>query len=210
MIKEKFGENLERAIDSGLPILLKKPIDPNLLSVAGAVVCCASAVALGMGEFFLGSILLGVGGLFDLLDGVVARHFGIATPFGAFLDSTLDRLVDMVVLLALVVHYALSENITMSTVSGVALVASVLTSYSKARGEAMGISLPGGFVERGERIFVLAAGGFFGLMEPALWLLSVASVVTVVQRFEGARRGLSQEGPEKATEGESGEWAHEK
>ena len=58
--------------------------------------------------------------------------------------------------------------------------------------------------------FVLAAGGFFGLMEPALWLLSVASVVTVVQRFEGARRGLSQEGPEKATEGESGEWAHEK
>ena len=74
----------------------------------------------------------------------------------------------------------------------------------------MGISLPGGFVERGERIFVLAAGGFFGLMEPALWLLSVASVVTVVQRFEGARRGLSQEGPEKATEGESGEWAHEK
>ena len=120
MIKEKFGQNLERVIDSGLPILLKRPIDPNLLSTAGAVVCCASALALGMGEFFIGSILLGVGGLFDLVDGVVARHFGVATPFGAFLDSTLDRLVDMVVLLALVVHYALAADTTMAYVSGVA------------------------------------------------------------------------------------------
>ncbi|MEE3327091.1 MAG: CDP-alcohol phosphatidyltransferase family protein [Myxococcota bacterium] len=210
MIKEKFGENLERAIDSGLPILLKRPIDPNLLSVAGAAVCCASAVALGMGEFFLGSVLLGVGGLFDLIDGVVARHFGIATPFGAFLDSTLDRLVDMVVLLALVVHYALAENATMACVAGVVLVASVLTSYIKARGESMGISLPGGFVERGERIFVVAAGGFFGLMEPALWLLAIASVATVVQRFEGARRGLSHEAQDPEKESSGGEWVHEK
>lgn len=210
MIKEKFGQNLERAIDSGLPILLKRPIDPNLLSTVGAVVCCASAFALGMGEFFIGSILLGIGGLFDLVDGVVARHFGVATPFGAFLDSTLDRLVDMVVLLALVVHYALTGDTTMVYVGGLVLVASVLTSYIKARAEAMGISLPGGIVERGERIFLVAAGGFFGLMEPALWLLALASVATVIQRFEAARRGLSHEVQDPEAEGNEGEWVHEK
>ena len=212
MIKEKFGENLERALESALPVLLKRPIDPNLLSVGGAVVCCASAVALGMGEFFIGSILLGVGGLFDLVDGVVARHFDVVTRFGAFLDSTLDRLGDMVVLLALVIHFGLADNVTMASVSGFVLVASVLTSYTKARAEAMGIALPGGFVERGERIFLLAAGGFFGLMEPTLWILAVGSLTTVVQRFEAARRGLAQEdehGDEKK-ESSRGEWVHEK
>ena len=126
------------------------------------------------------------------------------------LRSEVDRLVDMVVLLALVVHYAVTGDTTMAYVSGVVLVASVLTSYIKARAEAMGISLPGGFVERGERIFVVAAGGFFGLMGPALWLLAIASVATVVQRFEAARRGLSHEAEEPEAEGNEGEWVHEK
>ena len=210
MIKEKFGEQVERAIQAGLPVLFKRPIDPNWLSLSGAVVCCAAAVALGMGEFVIGGLLLGLGGLFDLVDGTMARHFGVATAFGAFLDSTLDRLVDMVVLLALVIHYALTGHETLCGVAGVGLVASVLTSYTKARAEAMGVSLPGGIIERGERVLLIAAGGVFGLMGPALWVLAVGSTATVVQRFESARRHLGQEREKGDADERSGEWVHEK
>ncbi|MFP6640217.1 MAG: CDP-alcohol phosphatidyltransferase family protein [Myxococcota bacterium] len=210
MIKEKFGDQVERVIQLGLPILFKRPIDPNLLSLSGALICCAAAVALGFGEFLVGGLLLGLGGLFDLVDGVVARYFGVATAFGAFLDSTLDRLVDMVVLLALVIHYALTGHPTLAGVAGVGLVASVLTSYTKARAEAMGVSLPGGIIERGERVFLIAAGGVFGLMAPALWVLAVGSTATVVQRFGSARRHLGPESEKSDAAGGSGEWVHEK
>lgn len=210
MIKEKFGEKLEQTIQSGLPFLFKREIDPNILSIGGAGVCCASALALGFGEFFLGSVLLALGGLFDLVDGIVARHFGVETRFGAFLDSTLDRLVDMVVLLALVIHYAVTGDPFVASVAGLCLVTSVLTSYAKARADAMGVHLPGGVVERGERILLIALGGFLGFMEPALWILALGSVVTVAQRFEAARRGLSQSSGDSGEKNSGGEWLHEK
>lgn len=210
MIKEKFGDRVEQAVHATIPILFKRPVDPNLLSLCGALVCCAAAVALGFGEFVIGGLLLALGGLFDLVDGVLARHFGIATEFGAFLDSTLDRLVDMVVLLALVIHYSLTGHSTLAGVAAVGLVASVLTSYTKARAEAMGVSLPGGIIERGERVFLIAGGGAFGLMAPALWILAVGSTATVVQRFESARRHLGQERDKVDASDSGGEWVHEK
>lgn len=197
MIKEKFGHRLDEWIQTIFPFLFHHAVNPNALTVLGTTVCVGAAVAFGMGEFRVGGFLLGLGGLCDLLDGVVARHFGRSSAFGAFLDSTLDRLVDMVVLFALALHYAEAGGRTSALLAGVVLVASVLTSYTKARAEALDISLPGGIVERGERIVLLIAGGLFGLMEAVLWVLAVGATATVVQRFQSARRGM-QAGAEAA------------
>ena len=193
MIKDKFGDRLDQWIQAIFPFLFKRPVDPNLLTVVGAGVCLAAAVAFGMGQFVLGAVLLGLGGLCDLVDGVVARHFDISSRFGAFLDSTFDRLVDMAVLLALVFHYMTVGDVTTALVAGVGLVSSVLTSYTKARAEAIQVSMPGGFVERGERVVLIIAGGLFGLMVPALWILAVGATATVVQRFDIARRGFESQ-----------------
>jgi len=190
VIKDKFGHKLDQWIQTIFPFLFKRQVDPNLLTVVGAGVCLAAAVAFGMGQFVLGGVLLTLGGLCDLVDGVVARHFGVSSAFGAFLDSTLDRLVDMAVLLALVFHYVGGGDVTTGLVAGIGLVSSVLTSYTKARAEAIDVSMPGGFVERGERIVLIVAGGILGLMQPALWILAVGATATVVQRFDSARRAF--------------------
>ena len=180
MIKEKFGHRLDTWIHSILPFLFKGRIDPNLLTILGAMLCLVAAAAFGAGQFFVGALLLAAGGFCDLVDGVVARFHGIETRFGAFLDSTLDRLVDMAVMLGLVVHFALEGDQVTALVASMGLIASVLTSYTRARAESLNLSMPGGVVERGERIGLLIAGGILGLMVPALWILAVGSSATVV------------------------------
>jgi CDP-diacylglycerol--glycerol-3-phosphate 3-phosphatidyltransferase len=193
MIKEKYGHKLDELIRMIFPFLFKGQIDPNLLTILGAMLCLVAAAAFGAGQFFVGAVLLAIGGLCDLVDGVVARHHGIETKFGAFLDSTLDRLVDMAVMLGLIIHFALVGDQVTALVAAMGLMASVLTSYTRARAESLNLALPGGVVERGERIGLLIAGGVLGLMAPALWILAVGSTATVVQRFEGARQALDAE-----------------
>ena len=190
MIKEKFGHKLDQWIQVALPFLFRGRIDPNLLTILGAMICLVSAAAFGAGQFLAGSLLLAIGGLCDLVDGVVARHQGIESKFGAFLDSTLDRLVDMAVMLGLIIHFAMAGDQTTALVAAMGLTASILTSYTRARAESLDLILDGGVVERGERIGLLIAGGVLGMMVPALWILAVGSSATVVQRFESARQAL--------------------
>ncbi len=105
MIKEKLGKHLDRWIHTAFPFLFKRPVNPNLLTVLGTAVSVGAAWAFAEGHFRTGALVMLAGGFFDLIDGVVARHFGTSTSFGAFLDSTLDRLVDMTVMLGLVMYY---------------------------------------------------------------------------------------------------------
>ncbi len=192
MIKDKFGKDLDGWVKRLCPFLFRREVNPNLLTVMGTLVCIGAAWAFGNGMLLTGALLLWGGGLFDLVDGVVARHFGNSTAFGAFLDSTLDRLVDMAVLIGLCIHYASVGDPVTATVAGVALAASVLTSYTRARAEGLDIELHVGIVERGERVILIVAGGVFGIMEPMLWVLAVGASATVVQRFTVARRSLGQ------------------
>jgi phosphatidylglycerophosphate synthase len=200
VIKDKFGKDLDGFVQKLFPFLFRRPIDPNLLTVLGTAVCIAAAVAFAQGMMLTGALLLWAGGLFDLVDGVVARHFGISSAFGAFLDSTLDRLVDMAVLTGLCIHYAATGDLVTATVAGVALAASVLTSYTRARAEGLDIELNVGIVERGERVILLVAGGVFGIMKGALWVLAVGATATVVQRFVAARRHLEARDLARAAE----------
>jgi phosphatidylglycerophosphate synthase len=192
MIKDKLGDRLDGWIHTAVPFLFWRPIDPNLLTVVGAGVSLLAAAAFAAGWFVLGGVGILAGGFFDLVDGVVARHHGTTTRFGAFLDSTLDRLVDMALLLGIALHYAQVARPDVVLLAGVALIATVLVSYSKACAERYVPEITVGILERGERVGLLAAGGILGLIVPALWIVAIGSTVTVAQRFERAHREMQK------------------
>lgn len=192
MIKAAFGDRLDGWIEAAFPFLFRHRVSPNLLSVVGVLVSLGAAVAFGTGAFVWGGLVLLAGGFFDLVDGVVARHHGTSTTFGAFLDSTLDRLVDMVVLLGILMHYAQTGAVGVVLLAAFCLVSSVLVSYAKARAERYVESFEGGILERGERIGLLAVGGLFGVMVPVLWIVALGSSVTVLQRFLRAYREMAR------------------
>jgi phosphatidylglycerophosphate synthase len=192
VIKAKLGPRLDGWLQAGLPFLFRRPVNPNLITALGTLVSTGAALAFALGAFAWGGILIGVGGLFDLTDGVVARHHGLATSFGAFLDSTLDRLVDMAILLGIMTHFAAHGEAATVVLAGVALIVSVLTSYTQARAEHFVRSLEGGVFERGERLVVLALGALTGLLVPALWVIAVLGAFTVVQRCASAYRELGR------------------
>lgn len=192
MIKSSVGERLDPLIHRLFPFLFSRRLDPNALTVCGALVSLAAAVAFGFGRFALGGFLMLLGGFFDLVDGVVARHQGSASRFGAFLDSTLDRFVDMVLLLGICAHFAARGEAGGVVLAGAALVASVLVSYAKARAELVLGRFDVGLFERGERVGILAAGAILGLLVPALWIVAIGSAITVAQRFAAAYREMRQ------------------
>jgi len=192
VIKSMFGHRLDRWVRVLLPFLFRRPVNPNLLTVLGASVSMGAAAAFALGAFVTGGLLLLAGGLFDLVDGVVARHHGVSTRFGAFLDSTLDRLSDMVLLLGIAMYFALGAEPRLVLLAGYTLVATVLVSYTQARAE---ISVPAfrvGLLERAERVLILAAGAVSGYVVVALWILAIGSTVTVAQRFAHAYREMER------------------
>ncbi len=192
MIKARFGDRLDGWLEAALPFLFRRPVNPNVLTVIGTLISVGAGIAFATGRFVLGAVLILVGGVFDLVDGVIARHHGIATAFGAFLDSTLDRLADMAILLGVMLHYAALGDAGTVLLSGVAMIASVLTSYAKARAEQFLPSFEGGFLERGERLTILGLGAVSGYMVIALWILAVAGTATVAYRFGIAYRELAR------------------
>ena len=106
MIKQKLGGRIDGWIHAAFPFMFVRPLNPNLLTIVGATGSIVSGVAFANGWFVLGGILILASGFFDLVDGVVARHNGISTRFGGFLDSTLDRFADMAVLIGIAIHFA--------------------------------------------------------------------------------------------------------
>jgi CDP-diacylglycerol--glycerol-3-phosphate 3-phosphatidyltransferase len=131
-------------------------------------------------------------GFFDLVDGAVARHNGRTSTFGAFLDSTLDRLVDMAVLAGMIMFYAAHGSPYIAVVAGVALVSSVLVSYAKARAEVVMGRLDAGFFERGERMGILALGAVTGYLPAALSIVAAGATLTALQRITIAHREMAK------------------
>jgi CDP-diacylglycerol--glycerol-3-phosphate 3-phosphatidyltransferase len=192
VIKSRFGERVDGVIHRLLPFLFHKPMNPNLLTVLGTLISVLAAAALAFGWFIVGGVLVLLGGAFDLVDGVVARHHQMSTRFGAFLDSTLDRLADMALLLGIAMYYALAGEPGLVLLAGYTLVASVLVSYAQARAELVVPGFRVGLLERAERVIILALGALLGLMVVALWIIAIGSTITVIQRFTHAYREMQQ------------------
>ena len=165
-------------------------VSANMVTAIGALfTILAATLTFPQGRFFLGTMLIIVFVLFDLLDGTIARLSEKGSnAWGALLDSTLDRLTDAVIL-GSVLWYLIGQDDSLVPVVLSTIVLGFLISYIKARAESLGIECNGGFAERTERlIIVLTTTGFAGLgfdyvMAIGFWLLAIASFITVVQRL---------------------------
>jgi CDP-diacylglycerol--glycerol-3-phosphate 3-phosphatidyltransferase len=176
--------------------LARGRINPNVLTVIGVSINVLSGLLFGYGQFFAAGVILIVANLFDMLDGQVARLSGRVTRFGGFLDSSLDRLSDMVVFVGLMVFYA-RDTAAHSTLNvflaGAALMGSVLVSYTSARAESLIPKCDVGFLRRPERVVLLIIGGlsthpgsqslFANRMPAVLWILAVGSYWTFAHRM---------------------------
>ena len=163
--------------------LFRLRLRPNHLTLMGLGVSVIASAAFVLGSTRLAGLLLVLSGLFDYFDGSLARASGQVTPFGAFLDSVIDRYSDLVVLLGIVVFFAMEQRVLVAVVAMAGLAGSVMVSYTKARAASIGIECNVGFMERPERMICLIAGALFGLLEPALWVLAVLANVTAIHRI---------------------------
>ncbi|HTD08060.1 MAG TPA: CDP-alcohol phosphatidyltransferase family protein [Solirubrobacteraceae bacterium] len=180
--------------------LIESRLTPNAISLTGFVGNVVAAVLVWERLFFLGGIAFILGSVMDTLDGRYSRMSGKGTPFGAFLDSTLDRIEEGIVLTAVAGYFALHDNRVAAAAVVVAVLASLMVSYTRARAEALGVECKVGIATRPVRVVILAIGlvfargaslGNFELLEPAVYVLAALSVVTVAQRIWHVRRELS-------------------
>ncbi len=192
MIKSTIGSDLDASIDRFFPFLARVRVHPNWFSIFGLAVSLGGAALFAQGEFRWGAIATALGGFFDLTDGVVARHQGRTSSFGAFLDSTLDRIVDTALLLAIALYYQGQGEAGLAWLAGFALVATVVVSYSKARAESVVDDFEGGWFERAERLVVLMVGAVLDLLPLALAIVAAGSTVTAGQRMALAWRKMNE------------------
>jgi CDP-diacylglycerol--glycerol-3-phosphate 3-phosphatidyltransferase len=192
LLKARLGHDFDERIARTLPFLFHPRVHPNALSLLGLAVSLGGAWAFAEGRFREGALIVLVGGVFDLVDGVVARRQGRVTTFGGFLDSSLDRVVDMALLLGLLMHYARTGAAGLAWLAALALVATVMVSYTKARAESVLASFEGGLLERAERIVILVLGGLVGAMPLALAVVALGSTITAGQRIALAQRRMAE------------------
>ena len=179
--------------------LIESRLTPNAISLTGLVLNVVAAVLVWQQLFFLGGIAFIVGSIMDTLDGRYSRMSGKGTPFGAFLDSTLDRIEEGIVLTAVAWTFASEAKAGAAAAVVVAVLASLMVSYTRARAEALGVECKVGLATRPVRVVILSIGlvfargaglGNFDLLEPAVYVLAALSVITVVQRVWHVRRAL--------------------
>lgn len=196
MLGESIGRGAMKIINAMVQGLASAGVHPNILTAIGVIINVGCGVLFGVGEFFWAGIVLIVANLFDMLDGNVARLTGNVTKFGGFLDSSLDRLSDMVSLLGIMIFYAGNtpqHSILNVFLAGTGLIGSVMVSYTTARAESLGVKANVGFLQRPERIVLLIIGAlsthwnsasfFANRMPQVLWVLAIASIWTFIHRM---------------------------
>jgi CDP-diacylglycerol--glycerol-3-phosphate 3-phosphatidyltransferase len=183
--------------------LIESRLTPNAISGVGLALNLAAAVLVTQRLFFLAGLAFIVGSIMDTLDGRYSRMSGKGTLFGAFLDSTLDRIEEGVVLAAIAGYFAATGDDFAAAMCVVAVLASLMVSYTRARAEALGVECKVGLATRPVRVVILSVGlvfargaslGDFELLAPAIYVLAALSTLTVVQRVWHVRRELSAEG----------------
>ncbi len=158
-------------------------VHPNVLTLIGLVINIFAAVLFAKGLFLWAGLVVVFAGIFDMVDGEVARHTQRVTKFGAFFDSVIDRYSDMVLLLGLVVWYAKMDKLFYMGLAVFALIGSIMTSYTRARAESLIPACKVGFLERPERIVLLIIGALADRMGAVLWVMAVLSNWAVSQRI---------------------------
>ncbi len=187
-----------QAVGRGCKVILYKivhglaltRINPNFLTFFGLVINIVAAVLFGYGDadnqarlFRWAAVTIIGAGIFDMVDGRVARATGQVTEFGGFFDSVIDRYSDVVLYFGLLVYYARANRFFYVVLTALVMVTSVMISYTRARAESLIGKCKVGFMERPERIVLVIIGGLFNVMAPVLWVIAVIGNITVVHRI---------------------------
>jgi CDP-diacylglycerol--glycerol-3-phosphate 3-phosphatidyltransferase len=189
---EMRAHAMDRLIDSRLT--------PNKISMTGLILNVAAAVLVTQEEWVLAGAAFIVGSIMDTLDGRFARSSGKGTPFGAFLDSTLDRIEEGVVLAAVGAYFAKQGDEVAVAATVLVVLFSLMVSYTRARAEALGVENKGGIATRPVRVVILSIGlvfakgaglGNFQLLEPAIYAMAGLTLFTTLQRVLHVRRELN-------------------
>lgn len=183
MITRVIGEGGRWLLDRIVNGLAATGVHPNVLTGVGLVINLWAAVLFAAGRFPAAGGVMLLAGVFDMVDGRVARAQGRVTSFGAFFDSVIDRYSDLVLFLGLLVYYASVNRFRYAVLVGVAMAGSVMVSYTRARAESLVPSCKAGFWERPERIVLMILGALGNRMAPVLWLLAIGPNITVIHRI---------------------------
>ena len=170
-------------IDPIVSVLARLGVSPNVLTLLGLAVAIGAAVPLAFGQFLIGGVIVLAGSSLDMLDGALARATQKTSKFGGFLDSTTDRVAEGVILLGLLIHYANAAATEEILLIFIAMLASVLVSYIRARAEGLGLSCKVGIVTRPERVVLLSLGLIIDQVTIFLYLVAVLSALTAAHRF---------------------------
>jgi CDP-diacylglycerol--glycerol-3-phosphate 3-phosphatidyltransferase len=177
--------------------LIESRLTPNAISLTGFALCVVAAVLLWQDEVLLGGIAFVVGSVCDTLDGRYSRMSGKGSQFGAFLDSTLDRIEEGVVLAAVAFLFSRDGEDGAVVAVVVAVLASLMVSYTRARAEALGVECKVGIADRAVRVVILSAGLILtglglDVLEISVYVLAALSVITVLQRIWHVRSELTR------------------
>jgi CDP-diacylglycerol--glycerol-3-phosphate 3-phosphatidyltransferase len=184
--------------------LIDSRLTPNAISIAGLILNLVAAGLVTQRLFFLAGVAFIVGSVMDTLDGRYSRMSGKGTLFGAFLDSTLDRIEEGVVLAAVAGYFAASGDDVAAAMCVVAVLGSLMVSYTRARAEALGVECKVGLATRPVRVVLLSIGlvfakgasfGNFEMLAPAIYAIAALTIVTVIQRVWHVRNELSSQSP---------------
>ena len=200
--RERVGEIRETARNR----LIESRLTPNAISMTGLLLNLVAAVLVFEEEFFLGGLAFVIGSVMDTLDGRYSRMSGKGTLFGAFLDSTLDRIEEGIVLTAVAGYFAARGDDFAAAMCVVVVLGSLMVSYTRARAEALGVECKVGIATRPVRVVILSIGivfakgaslGEFELLAPAIYVMAALTAFTVGQRVWHVRAALSAEGGEE-------------
>ena len=168
-------------------------LTPNILTVSGVFLNAIVALVILEGRFFLAGWLYLAVSMTDLLDGILARQKNMASRFGGFLDSVMDRFGDAVIFTGVLLHYAIVHNVPCVLITVAALCGAMITSYTRARGEVLIPKCKVGFMERPERVFLLSIGLIFDRVPICLLLMAISSFITIIDRIIYTRKALKDD-----------------
>src|SRR3984957_17822560 len=172
-----------RIINAIVGALALSRVHPNVLTFLGLVINIWAAFLFAAGRFRTGGIVVIGAGLFDMVDGRVARETNRVTRFGGFFDSVLDRYSDLGVLVGLLVYYASINRFFYVVLTAIVMTGTVMVSYTRARAENTIPKCKVGFLERPERVVLIIIGALFNRMAQVLWVIAILSNVTVIHRM---------------------------
>ena len=174
-----FGKIINRIVGA----LALSRIHPNVLTFLGLVINTWAAFLFAAGSFRWAGAVVILAGLFDMVDGRVARETNRVTRFGGFFDSVLDRYSDLALFMGLLVYYASINRFFYIVLTAIVMTGSVMVSYTRARAECTIPKCKVGFLERPERVVLIIIGALFDRMAPVLWVIAVLSNLTVIHRM---------------------------